>query len=415
MEAAMGGPLRLARLTGCRAHRRCTGPQIRKMHQTRPQVYEATERVSLVSSFMASLLVGGYACIDETDGAGMNIMDIDTRQLRQDALQAMAPDLEERIGRLATSTCCCWKDSPLFCSEFSSSCIVIQWSGDNPNSLAGWRSGRQAAGHDVWDSHFIEHHAGEPRVAVIPGLPSVSRRTAGCGLVAAAVQNSGRREVEWVAEHAEGIGRLVLYIKALVRRRLASRLKRLGVWKGSGAAPRLTALITMEEVKDFTTRNMRFSHHFQIRCSPTCIVGFHRYVVKNFTSGPLGEMVEEVDKFDPPSEVRAIIEGQFMSMRGHSEQCGLPVPPKRIIATDSASLGAALRAAHGWLCKQQDEFVPFSCVYSGRLDGTSLSMKLAVPFGDCEGDTELLNNYTLLVKKRLEIEQKLIARFGGSE
>ena len=55
------------------------------------------------------------------------------------------------------------------------------------------------------------------------------------------------------------------------------------------------------------------------------------------------------------------------------------------------------------------------CVYSGRLDGTSLSMKLAVPFGDCEGDTELLNNYTLLVKKRLEIEQKLIARFGGSE
>jgi len=41
-----------------------------------------------------------------------------------------------------------------------------------------------------------------------------------------------------------------------------------------------------------------------IRCSPTCIVGFHRYIVKNFTSGPLDEMVEEeVDKFDPPSEV----------------------------------------------------------------------------------------------------------------
>jgi xylulokinase len=94
VEAAMGGPLRLARLTGCRAHRRCTGPQIRKMHQTRPhaQVYEATERVSLVSSFMASLLVGGYACIDETDGAGMNIMDIDTRQLRQDALQVHRRD-----------------------------------------------------------------------------------------------------------------------------------------------------------------------------------------------------------------------------------------------------------------------------------------------------------------------------------
>uniref|UniRef100_A0A0A9GIK5 Carbohydrate kinase FGGY C-terminal domain-containing protein n=1 Tax=Arundo donax TaxID=35708 RepID=A0A0A9GIK5_ARUDO len=154
-------------------------------------------------------------------------------------------------------------------------------------------------------------------------------------------------------------------------------------------------------------------------------------------------MVErDVDEFDPPSEVRAIIEGQFLSMRGHAERCGLPVPPKRIIATggassnplilktmasifgcpvytsqrsDSASLGAALRAAHGWLCDRQGEFVPFSCMYSGRLDRTSLRMKLAVPFGDREGDTELLNKYTLFVKKRLEIEQKLIVRFGLQE
>uniref|UniRef100_A0A8R7TKC5 Uncharacterized protein n=1 Tax=Triticum urartu TaxID=4572 RepID=A0A8R7TKC5_TRIUA len=79
---------------------------------------------------------------------------------------------------------------------------------------------------------------------------------------------------------------------------------------------------------------------------------------------------------------------------------------------DSASLGAALRAAHGWLCKQQGEFVPIARVYSGGSDTTSLSMKLAVPFGGCEGDDELLNKYTLLVKKRLEIEQKLVERFG---
>lgn len=84
----------------------------------------------------------------------------------------------------------------------------------------------------------------------------------------------------------------------------------------------------------------------------------------------------------------------------------------RPIVADSASLGAALRAAHGWLCKQQGEFVPVPRLYSGRLETTSLSVKLAVPFGDNEGDAELLNKYTLLAKKRLEIEQKLVERFG---
>lgn len=89
VETAMGGAARLAALTGCRAHERCTGPQIRKMHQTRRSVYDGTERISLVSSFMASLLLGAYASIDETDGAGMNLMDISTRQLRKDALQVV--------------------------------------------------------------------------------------------------------------------------------------------------------------------------------------------------------------------------------------------------------------------------------------------------------------------------------------
>jgi hypothetical protein len=32
-------------------------------------VSNATERVSLIGSFMPSLLVGGHVCVDQTDGA----------------------------------------------------------------------------------------------------------------------------------------------------------------------------------------------------------------------------------------------------------------------------------------------------------------------------------------------------------
>jgi hypothetical protein len=41
-------------------------------------------------------------------------------------------------------------------------------------------------------------------------------------------------------------------------------------------------------------------------------------------------------------QVRAVIEGQFLSMKGHAERCGLPVPPKRIIATGGASSNQAI-------------------------------------------------------------------------
>lgn len=41
-------------------------------------------------------------------------------------------------------------------------------------------------------------------------------------------------------------------------------------------------------------------------------------------------------------QVRAVIEGQFLSIRAHAERFGLPSPPKRMIATGGASTNNAI-------------------------------------------------------------------------
>ncbi|XP_040385762.1 xylulose kinase 2 isoform X3 [Oryza brachyantha] len=409
VEAALGGALEVARLTGCRAHERCTGPQIRKMYQTRRRVYDATERISLVSSFMASLLVGGYACIDQTDGAGMNLMDIATRELRSDALEATAPNLQDKIGNLAPAYAVAGTLSPYFVQrfQFRSNCLVIQWSGDNPNSLAGLTlsdPGDLAISLGTSDTVFGITDSPEPSLDgnILPN--PVDPKT----YMVMLCYKNGSLTREDVRNHY---------------------------------AERSWDVFNKHLEKTAPLNGGKLGYYFkEPEILPPLPVGFHRYIVNSLASGSLDEMVEhEINQFDPPSEVRvrAIIEGQFLSMRGHAERCGLPVPPKRIIATggassnqiilktmasifgcavytverpDSASLGAALRAAHGWTCNQQGKFVPVSYLHSGRLNRTSL--KLAAPFGDSEEDIDLLNNYTLLMKKRLEIEQKLVERFG---
>src|SRR6478735_2637919 len=76
IAAAVGGDDSLARHTGSRAFERFTGPQIRKFATREPEAYAGTDRIHLVSSFLASLLAGRHAPIDPGDGSGMNLMDL---------------------------------------------------------------------------------------------------------------------------------------------------------------------------------------------------------------------------------------------------------------------------------------------------------------------------------------------------
>jgi len=138
ITAAVGGPERLAMLTGSRAFERFTGPQIRKFFKELPAAYRSTTRIHLVSSYAASLLVGFDAPMEPGDGSGMNLMDLARSRWSSEALAATAPDLEAKLTPIAASwtvvgpLATYWRARHGFPAA-----KVVTWSGDNPCSLVG--------------------------------------------------------------------------------------------------------------------------------------------------------------------------------------------------------------------------------------------------------------------------------------
>jgi xylulokinase len=138
IEAAVGGADVLARHTGSRAFERFTGPQIRRFATREPAAYAATDRIHLVSSFMASLLVGHHAPVDPGDGSGMNLLDLTTGGWWTPAVHATAAGLRARLPAVAPSWAIAGRLSPYWRQRYQlPTAKVAVWSGDNPCSLIG--------------------------------------------------------------------------------------------------------------------------------------------------------------------------------------------------------------------------------------------------------------------------------------
>lgn len=139
IQTALGGAAAVAEATGSSAFERFTGPQIRKFFKTEPKAYEATAGISLVSSFMASLLAGRIAPIDHGDGSGMNLMDIQRREWHGKALDATAPGLAKKLPPLAEPWVVLGPVSSYFAQKYglNPKALAMVWSGDNPCSVIG--------------------------------------------------------------------------------------------------------------------------------------------------------------------------------------------------------------------------------------------------------------------------------------
>jgi xylulokinase len=159
IERALGGPRAAAALTGSRVYERFTGPQIRNFWRADPAAYEATARVHLVSSFLASLLAGRDAPIEPGDGAGMSLMDLSSGTWSPAALEATAPGLATKLPGTAPSSTVIgpvssyWSDRYAFPPDTR----VLAWTGDNPASLIGTglvKEGRVAISLGTSDTIF---------------------------------------------------------------------------------------------------------------------------------------------------------------------------------------------------------------------------------------------------------------------
>lgn len=320
----VGGAEALARLTGSRAFERFTGPQVRKFHRLDPEGYARTDRIHLVSSYLASLLAGRHAPIDPGDGSGMNLMDIALRQWALAALRATAPDLERKLPELRPSWTVVGTLAPYWIGRYGYPATkVVAWSGDNPCSLVGVgvvREGEVAVSLGTSDTLFALMR--EPRVD-----PSGSGHVFG-------------------APTGDYMGLVCCRNGSLARERIADEH---GLdWDAFGAALRRTTAgnggaIMLPWLEPEITPSVHAT-------------GVRRY---------------GLDPADGPANVRAVVEAQMLALLRHSRWMGVHVDAihvtgggarndgilrvmadafdadvYRFTVGNSAALGAALRAYH---------------------------------------------------------------------
>ncbi|CAK7264513.1 hypothetical protein SEPCBS119000_001029 [Sporothrix epigloea] len=138
------GPRRLAETTGSAAHHRFTGTQILRIRRKWPEVYAQTTRISLVSSFVASVLLGSLAPMDISDVCGMDLWDIPRQQWSEPLLELTAgsaeaaSDLRAKLGDVRSDGGGSMGSiASYFVDTYgvSAQCQIAPFTGDNPATI----------------------------------------------------------------------------------------------------------------------------------------------------------------------------------------------------------------------------------------------------------------------------------------
>lgn len=321
---AVGGHDVLAARTGSRAFERFTGPQIRKWATRDPAAYAATARIDLVSSFLTSLLIGVPAPLDPGDASGTNLMDLSTCDWWPEAANATAVDLTARLPAVVAPPTIAGTVAQYWQLRYGlPPARVVVGTGDNPSSLVG--TGLVAEGH----------------VAVSLGTSNTL-----FGLIAGA-RGSGLCDGHIFGAPTGGFMGLTCFANgSLAREHVRDRYGL--TWDGFSDALRHTppgnhgGLMLPWLVPEITPH-------------------VERAAIRRLT----------LDERDAAANVRAVVEAQMMTMANHTDWMGVTIREvyatggasanqeilqvladvfgadvSRLSTTNSACLGAALRARH---------------------------------------------------------------------
>lgn len=115
-----------------------------RLRRTEPDMYAQTTRISLVSSWLASVLMGAIAPLDVGDVCGMNLWDIPKQQYNEQLLELAgggkvgAAELRKKLGEpRMDGGGSMGAISSYFVSRygFSPDCQIVPFTGDNPATI----------------------------------------------------------------------------------------------------------------------------------------------------------------------------------------------------------------------------------------------------------------------------------------
>lgn len=294
ITSAMGGPEEVCRRSGSIAIERFTGPQIRRYSKQAPDDYSRTARIHLVSSFLASILAGREAAIDHGDGAGMNLLNLAALKWDPALTDATASELLKKLPEISRTTGIIGTISSYFVKKFgfSPECRCAHFTGDNPASLVGMGAttpGNVVISLGTSDTFFA-------------AMPEAKTDPNGFGHV--------------FGNPLGGYMSLICFRNgSLAREALRDRL---GLDWAAFDQPAL------EATRDSAGRNLMLPF-FGPEITPRG--DFRQPVLRGNEPFLTGS--------DPGSQVRALLEGQFLNMRLHSQW--MEVPAERLLLTGGAS------------------------------------------------------------------------------